>query len=150
MGVFLIRIPNACTSRCGSVPHLETVIQAPAHGLLLDLAHRQPKLSAVGVSPTLSPYYAAGIPFSEPSKVYRYRVGITWKTTQTYRHSDANNHTRGRDQHLEEAWSYQFKKPMVKISQARSKHNHFYSKKYFHSEDIFILNTILLNLFDYI
>jgi len=32
------------------------------------------------------------------------------------------NHTRDRDQYSEEAWSYQFQKPIAKASQARSKH----------------------------
>jgi len=39
---------------------------------------------------------------------------------------------------------------MVKMNQARFKHKYLYSKRYFHSKDIFIPNTMLLNLFGYI
>jgi len=68
--------------------------------------------------------------------------GITPQDYQTT--SRINHHTGDRDQHSEEAWTYQFWKANSKASQARSKQTFsfqrhlyiFYSEKSFHSEYI--------------
>ena len=44
------------------------------------------------------------------------------------------NHTRDKDEHSEEAWSYQFQKPMIKTNQAGLNINYFHSKIHFHSK----------------
>jgi len=61
MGVSPIRIPNAYTFLCRSVPHSKTTTQAPADEPFLNQSTKQSKPSTVGVSPTRSPYSASEI-----------------------------------------------------------------------------------------
>jgi len=89
---------------------------------------------------------------------------ITWKQCRKLIKSlpRQTDHADDKDQHSEEAWSYQIQKANGKTSQVRSKHTFSFQTnlyKHFHFKEIYtcfipnnptILNTFFQNIFDYI
>jgi len=86
-------VPDACTSRCGSVTHSKAVTQAPAYGPL-SISLQAVKILHCGSVSTWSHYSIAGISFfSEPPKFAGIVMGLPSlgdNITDSPRHSTTN------------------------------------------------------------